>query len=88
MKSHDEIKGLRKCIGASFDVDPDSFEIALIQDESIKRLLARYDQVSVLNTNNFVFAIEISPKAFTKSKKERNTEEHNVENPHENVWND
>mmetsp|Transcript_1916 Transcript_1916/g.1827 ORF Transcript_1916/g.1827 Transcript_1916/m.1827 type:complete len:91 (+) Transcript_1916:518-790(+) len=65
MKSHDEIKTMRKLIGQSFDVDPHSFEIALIQDESIQRVMPRYEQVSTLNIpSSFIFAIEIKPEAF------------------------
>lgn len=30
IKSHDEVKSLRKYIGTSFDKNPDSFEIMLI----------------------------------------------------------
>jgi hypothetical protein len=33
MKSHDEIKSLRKLIGQSFETDPHSFEIVVIEDD-------------------------------------------------------
>jgi hypothetical protein len=62
MKSHDEIKTLRKYIGHSFKVDPYSFEIVIIADDQVKRILSKYEQVSMLNTNGiFIFAIQINP---------------------------
>jgi len=63
-KSHEPIKNLRKFIARSFDIKKESFEIVLIQDDVVKRILPRYEQISALNTSNSIFAIQTDPKAF------------------------
>src|SRR3569833_2950649 len=52
MKSHDEIKTLRKLIGKSFEVNPYSFEIVIIQDDEVKRILPKYELVGNINEKN------------------------------------
>lgn len=42
-KSHEPIKNLRKFIGKSFDVNKEQFEIVLINDDEVKRILPRYE---------------------------------------------
>lgn len=61
-KSLEQIKTLRKYIAQSFDVHQEQFELIIIQDEEVKRILPRYEQISSLNVNNiFIFAMETSP---------------------------
>jgi hypothetical protein len=43
--------------------------LVIIQDDVVKRILPRYEQISALNTNNiFIFAIETSPSSFQPMK--------------------
>lgn len=64
-KSLEQIKTLRRYIANSFDVQQEQFELVIIQDEKVKRILPRYEQISSLNVNNiFLFAMETAPQAF------------------------
>ena len=42
-KSHERIKNLRKFIGKSFRVHPEQFELLLVLDDSVKRIIPRYE---------------------------------------------
>ena len=69
LKSHEPLKSLRKYIGARFNVHPEQFELCIIQDECIKRILPRFEQMAALAGNNiFVFAMETRPEAFQVRK--------------------
>jgi ubiquitin carboxyl-terminal hydrolase 4/11/15 len=42
-KSHERIKSLRKYIATRFKVNPEKFELVLVQDDVVKRILPRYE---------------------------------------------
>ncbi|CDW79869.1 ubiquitin carboxyl-terminal hydrolase family [Stylonychia lemnae] len=68
-KSHEQIKSLRKLIANMHDVNQEQFELVLIQDDQVKRILPRYEQISALNgTNMFIFAMETSYQSFLQQK--------------------
>lgn len=43
----------------------------MIQEDYVKRLLPRYEQISALNNNHYIFAIETNPKAFHNDNREQ-----------------
>lgn len=64
-KSLEQMKTLRKYIATSYEVQQEQFELVIIQDDQVKRILPRYEQISSLNVNSiFIFAMEIPPQAF------------------------
>lgn len=42
-KSLEQIKTLRRYIASTFDVHQEQFELVIIQDEQVKRILPRYE---------------------------------------------
>lgn len=65
LKSLEQIKTLRRQVASAFEVHQEQFEIVIIQDDEVKRILPRYEQLASLNVNNIsIFAIETNPVAF------------------------
>ena len=49
IKGHKNIKNLREFISTAFNVNKYSFEIVLIQDDQIRRILPKYELLQILN---------------------------------------
>jgi hypothetical protein len=65
LKSLEQIKTLRKHVASAFEVHQEQFELVIIQDDEVQRILPRYEQLASLNVNNIsIFAMETSPAAF------------------------
>jgi len=58
-------------MGEAFRVNKHSFDIVLIQDDQIRRILPKYELMSVLNNTSLagttIFAFEIEPSALQES---------------------
>ena len=50
------------------DVHQKSFELVLVLDDEVKRILPRYEQVAAVNSSQFLFAIETSSEAFSEKE--------------------
>ena len=67
IKSHKTINHLKEVVGEAFRVNKHSFDIVLIQDDQIRRILPKYELMSVMNNTSLagttIFAFEIEPSA-------------------------
>jgi hypothetical protein len=69
LKSHEQVKKLRKLIAGLHEVSQEQFELVVIQDDQVRRILPRYEQVNALSPNNiFIFAVETKPESFYHHK--------------------
>ena len=71
IKSHKQINNLKEFIGNSFNINKHSFDIVLIQDDAVRRILPKYELLSVLSNNSLsastIVAFETDPRALKKS---------------------
>ena len=71
IKSHKQIGNLKEFIGSAFNVGKHSFDLVLIQDDSVRRVLPKYELLSVLSNTSLasttIIAFETDPKALKKS---------------------
>ena len=71
IKSHKQINHLKEVVGEAFKVNKHSFDIVLIQDDQIRRILPKYELMSVLTNTSLagttIFAFEIEPGALKVS---------------------
>jgi hypothetical protein len=52
-------------VASAFEVHQEQFELVIIQDDEVQRILPRYEQLASLNVNNIsIFAMETNPAAF------------------------
>jgi hypothetical protein len=71
LKSHKQINNLKEFIGEALKVNKHSFDIVLIQDDKIRRILPKYELMSVLNSTSVagttIFAFETDPQSLKES---------------------
>ena len=71
IKSHKQINNLKEFIGNSFNLNKHSFDIVLIQDDAVRRILPKYELLSVLSNSSLsastIVAFETDPRALKKS---------------------
>ena len=76
IKSHKQINHLKEFIGDAFKVNKHSFDIVLIQDDQIRRILPKYELMSVLNNTSLagttIFAFETDPQALKETYRHPN----------------
>jgi hypothetical protein len=67
IKGHKQVKSLRELIGKAFNVNKNSFEVVLVQDDVIRRMLPKDEMLSTLNASQLqtctIFAFETDPRA-------------------------
>ena len=71
IKSHKQINHLKEFIGEAFKVNKHSFDIVLVQDDQIRRILPKYELMSVLMNTSLagttIFAYETDPSSLKES---------------------
>lgn len=71
IKSHKQINHLKEFIGEAFKVNKHSFDIVLVQDDQVRRILPKYELMSVLNNTSLagttIFAFETDPQSLKES---------------------
>ena len=62
---------MKEFIGEAFKVNKHSFDIVLIQDDQIRRILPKYELMSVMNNTSLagttIFAFETDPQSLKES---------------------
>ena len=70
IKSHLQIRHLKEFISNTFKVNKYAFDLVLVQDDQVMRILPKYELMTVLSNpvllKATIFAFETNPKALRK----------------------